>query len=174
MTDRYLDLLICAALALGPWAIAEASAASPYEHQLLGQCFGSQAEAMKPFRLPDGTDDENVVASESAFSRDSTWVIDKTSGHNFQWYLLEKSNRGHCYSLYVPFAAEVAGTRSKGVLTIQAMTQPSPGTSSYQMTFRKSAKAGHFVPYKCSEIRDQDRSKPQRPRYINCLSVADK
>jgi hypothetical protein len=174
MTDRFLDLLICAALAIGPWAIAEASAGSPYEHQLLGQCFGSQAEAMKPFRLPDGTADENVVASESAFSRDSTWVIDKTSGHNYQWYLLEKSSRGHCYSLFVPFAAEVAGTRSKGVLTIKATTQPSPGTSSYQMTFRKSSKTGRFVPYKCSEIRDQDRTKAQSPRDINCLSVEEK
>jgi hypothetical protein len=174
MTDRFLDLLICAAFALVPWANAAASAASPYEHRLLGQCFESQAEAMKPFRLPDGTADENVVAFESEFSRSSTWVIDKTSGHNHQWYLLEKSDRGYCYSLYVPFAAEVVGMRSNDVLTIRAITQPSPGTSSYQMMFRKSAKSGRFVPYKCSETLDRDGAKTQRARSIDCLSVVDK
>jgi hypothetical protein len=172
MRDRFLSLFVLAVLVLAPWA-AEASAASPFEHDLLGQCFGSQAEAMRPFRLPDGSDDENVVASQSVFSRDSAWVIDKTSGHNFQWYLLEKTGHGYCYTLYVPFAAEVAGMRSNGVLTIQATTQPSPGASRYQMTFRKSAKLGRFVPYKCSETRDQARANSQHPRSIDCLAVID-
>jgi hypothetical protein len=152
---------------------ATASGASPYAHQLVGQCFASQAEAVTPFLLPDGTKDANMVAFETPFSKSSTWVIDKTSGHNYQWYLLEKSGRGHCYTLYIPFAAEVEGRHRKGVLTIQATTQPSPGSSGYQMAFRKSAKLDRFVPYRCSKTRDQGGVKAQSPRYINCLSVAD-
>ncbi len=172
MKDRFLDLLLCAVFSLAPWTVAEVSAASPYEHELLGQCFKSQTEALKPFRLPDGTNDENVVASETMFAKDGTWVVDKTSDYNYQWYLLEKTARGYCYSLYVPFAAEVSSTHSKGVLIIQALTQPSPGTNSYQMTFRKSAKSGLFVPYKCT-ARDQDRGRARSPRYIDCLTVGD-
>lgn len=171
MPVRTLDLLGRTTLVLSVAACANASAASPFAHPLLGRCFASRAEAMQPFRLQDGTEDDNVVASASSFAAESSWVIDKTSGHNYQWYLLERSPRGYCYTLYVPFAAEVVGVRAKGVLNIQATTQPSPGSSSYQMTFRKSARSGRFVPYQCSETRDEPGAKRAASRPIDCLAV---
>jgi hypothetical protein len=151
---------------------AMASGASPYAHQLVGQCFHSKVDAMKPFQLPDGSNDENIAATENKSLRDSTWIVDKTSGHNFQWYLLERTERGFCYTLYVPFAADVVGVREKGVFTIKAKTQPSPGAAGYQMTFRKSSKAGRFVPYKCSETHYREGSRSPTARTIDCLSVA--
>lgn len=171
MRDRFLELALCSSFALAVSASAQASGGSPYVHQLLGQCFSSQTEAMKPFRLPDGTDDENIVTTENKLLPDSTWVIDKTSGHNYQWYLLERTARGFCYTLYVPFAADVVGVREKGTLTFKAKTQPSPGASAYQMTFRKSSKLDHFVPYRCTEVRYRQGSTSPTTRTVDCLSV---
>jgi hypothetical protein len=172
MKDRYLNQVLGAAAMLTFSIAAMASGASPYAHQLVGQCFHSQLDAMKPFQLPDGSTDENIVATENKSLRDSTWIVDKTSGHNFQWYLLERTERGFCYTLYVPFAADVTSVREKGVLTIKAKTQPSPGADGYQMTFRKSSKASRFVPYKCSETHYLKGSSLSTTRTIDCLSVA--
>lgn len=169
MKDKFLNF-ICVAFALAFSGPAEAVGSSLYQHELIGQCFNALDEARRPFRLSDGTDDENIRTSQAKFDKKSTWVIDKTSSHNFQWYLVEKGDRGYCYVLYIPFAAEVSGSRTGDNLTIRAKTQPSPGTKSYQMIFRKAKKSGNFVPYQCSEIRDQTKANT-KPRVVDCLSV---
>lgn len=172
MKCRFLEPLFGVFLAFGAGASSADSTRSLYEHELLGQCFVSQADALKPFLLPDGSRDENIATAGSSISKGSTWVIDKTGGHNHQWLLLEKSDRGHCYTLFVPFAAQALPTRVEGRAAIQAKTQPSPGGESYEMVFRRSAKLGRFVPYKCYKVLDQ--TDPQRPAEIDCLAVADR
>ena len=159
------------AIGLVAAVVAESTVASPYEHELIGQCFASQPEALKPFRLLDGTPDDSIALSPTDFARHGAWVVDRSSGHNFQWYLLEKTSRGYCYTLYVPFAAEIVGTRRNGVLTIEGTTQPSPSMSSFRMTFRRSTKLGRFVPYRCTESRDRIGARSLDRRTINCLTV---
>jgi hypothetical protein len=172
MKDRFLKVSIFLLVILLPASFSVAATKSPFEHELIGQCFSAFADARKPFLLPDGTEDENVGLTNAEFDKKSTWVVDKTTSHNFQWYLIESSVNGYCYVLYVPFAAEVAGTRNNGILTIQAQTQPSPGTKSYQMMFRKSKKSSRFVPYRCTEMQDQTPTK-LKPRSVDCRSVSN-
>jgi hypothetical protein len=149
---------------------AEAGGSSPYNHDLMGKCSSELSRALAPFRLSDGTTDENIQTTQTKFHSTSTWLIDKTSSHNYQWYLIEKGTRGYCYVLYVPFAAEVSGSKSGNAFTITAKSQPSPGAKGYEMMFRKSTKLGYFVPYKCSEITDH--AKPNTKRHIiDCLAV---
>jgi hypothetical protein len=167
MIDKFLKFAVAALLAC---SFAQAAASSPYSHEWLGRCYPSQAQVQALFQPPNGAVDENIVSVTAPFSKNAYWVIDKTSSHNYQWHLFEESTKGLCFTLYVPFAADVVGVRQKGVLTIEAKTQPSPGTASYTMTFRKSSRTGRFVPYKCTATRDAHAAKSVT-KTIDCLKV---
>ncbi|HIV72103.1 MAG TPA: hypothetical protein H9903_14310 [Candidatus Aquabacterium excrementipullorum] len=149
---------------------------NPFFHGLLGRCFANFAEAMRVAVGQDSEQDENFSILEESVLPKWKWIVDKTSGHNYQWYLVEprKSGAEQCIALYIPFASTVKVERTNvGTALIKARTQASPGGDAFIMKFRRSAKLERFVPVACIRERFAGSGRRVKQEPVDCLQVGE-
>ncbi|MET0406344.1 MAG: hypothetical protein ABW123_28250 [Cystobacter sp.] len=155
------SMFLFLALLFPPCARAQASAgtAAPGD-KLLGQCFANAQEALQAVFGAAGLDDENItVRPAQTLSDGRVWVVDRTPGSNYAWYLLQPNEGFHfCLTLYVPAAASVEVNQRGTTQTATAKTQASPGQSMKQATYqrRKGARVFSFNPTSCLKITLRD------------------
>ncbi len=151
------------------------SNSSPFANEFLGRCFPSVSDAFQVITGDAVGQDENIVVAKADVPIKGQWIVDKTSDHNFQWYLVEeRSGLRQCVSLYIPFASEVSGRlTSKLGLTVVAKTQASPGFSVVIMEFRRSKKLDRYVPVSCFEEKRVGSRGAVTRKEIDCLNVSN-
>lgn len=159
-------------LCVGP-TFAESPVPSLFQHKQLGRCFANSRSALAAISGTVEPIDENVNLRRADISDNSHWVIDKTSEHNYQWYLLEQLKGQHCVTLYIPFASEARAIRNQRSVDIVAQTQASPGGYQYKMIFRRSRRLGQFVPVKCTRTEEATQRRATSATQIDCLTVGD-
>lgn len=171
---RFKAMLCASSCLLGAIpTYAEPPPASPYANELIGRCFPSPRASIEAISGVVDPADANVVAQRADVTTGSHWIIDKTSEHNYQWYLLERMGGRHCVTLYIPFASEVRTVHRTSSVSIVALTQASPGRNRYGMVFRRSPSQGRFVPVKCTRSADSSHRNSAPPTPIDCLAVGD-
>jgi hypothetical protein len=175
MSNRFRSYIICFSIGIFPIAILADGVSSPFSNKLLGRCFADLSGALVAVGGDAYSSDENIVLTESNTSQKHRWIVDKTSGHNYQWYFVESNtkNNSQCISLYIPFASEVDSYSKSGTLTIEAKTQASPGFPRYIMNFRHSIKTNYYVPAVCYKEDFESNSKSPIKTEIDCLKVAE-
>lgn len=146
----------------------------PFVNEFLGRCFPSLGDAFQVITGDAVGQDENIIVAKADVPIKGQWIVDKTSDHNFQWYLVEeRGDSGQCISLYIPFASEVFGRLNKLGLTVVAKTQASPGFPVVRMEFRRSKKLDRYVPASCFEEKRVGSRGAVTRKEIDCLNVSN-
>lgn len=155
-------------------AWGDVAPASWADHALMGHCFANPQGFIESAFGAAAAEDENIKSRPASDLKDgSVWVIDYTPGTNYQWYLLQPGEGGQlCLTLFVPAAAQVALSKSKGVLAATSKTQASPGFPAKQVDFKRKQGEGRFSPVTCQEI-DYTKSKTGTRRKVDCAGVFD-
>lgn len=173
MKSKFLNVIRVVLAASFLTSFVVRASTSPFDLAIIGKCFNNASLAKASVLGTPAAPDENITSHASGISPNSEWIVDRTPGANFAWYLLEQRNGQSCFTLYIPFASDVTIKRSAGLTIVEARTQASPGGPSYEMRFSRSKKLGRYVPVQCFEVRQPDAVSVPTRRAIDCLKVGD-